>query len=172
MKKLILLVTVGTVLFTAILSFAEEAKKTFTFVGNAKCVVCHKGPSKGNIYEEWQKTKHATAFATLGTEASAEIMKKLGREGSAQDDKECLSCHISTLEFKTEGVNCESCHGAGSGYKTMSIMKDRKLCLENGMVESPKENCVQCHNEKSPTFKGFNFEEMYPLIEHHSKPKQ
>lgn len=170
MKKLLPLVLMTVILTISLISIAEDAK-TYTFIGNAKCVMCHKGPAKGNIYEDWQKTKHATAFATLGTEESAAIMKKLGREGSAQDDKECLSCHISTEEFKAEGVNCEACHGAGSAYKAMSIMKDKKLSIENGMMADPKSHCVACHNEKSPTHKALDLEEAYKAIEHHGKKK-
>ncbi|MCX7834966.1 MAG: cytochrome c family protein [bacterium] len=170
MKTILSILLVVIVLAMSIIAFAEN-EKSFTYIGNSKCVMCHKGAAKGNIYEDWQKTKHANAFATLGTEEAAAVMKKLGREGSAQEDKECLSCHISSTEFKTEGVNCESCHGPGSAYKT-THSKDKKLAIENGFVEKPKEHCVVCHNEKSPTFKGFNLDEWYPKIEHHSKPKQ
>ena len=50
-------------------------------------------------------------------------------------------------------------------------MKDQAKAVENGLnVWSSEEEisamCQGCHNEESPTFKGFNFAEMYDQIKH------
>jgi len=72
----------------------------------------------------------------------------------------------------SDGVQCETCHGPGSDYKSIKIMKDKKLAVENGLIiyDKPEQLCLNCHNEESPYFKGFNFNEMWPKIEH-SIPK-
>ncbi|MCJ7713750.1 cytochrome C554, partial [Candidatus Bathyarchaeota archaeon] len=61
----------------------------------------------------------------------------------------------------------------GSDYKSKKIMEDKKLAVENGLkiYENPEELCVRCHNEESPSFKEFNFKEMWAKIEH-SVPKK
>jgi excinuclease UvrABC ATPase subunit len=85
-------------------------------------------------------------------------------------------CLVKSLKlnkkFKIEdGVQCETCHGPGSDYKSKKVMKDRKLSIEKGLLayDNPEELCVKCHNEESPAFTGFNFDEMWPKIKH-SKP--
>ena len=47
-------------------------------------------------------------------------------------------------------------------------MKDKKLAVEKGLIlyDNPEELCVKCHNEESPVFKGFNFEERWAKIKH------
>ena len=45
--------------------------------------------------------------------------------------------------------------------------KQKKLALEAGLVVAPNEsNCAKCHNEKSPTFKVFDFKTRYEEIKH------
>jgi cytochrome c peroxidase len=75
-----------------------------------------------------------------------------------------------------DGVQCENCHGAGSGYKTMAIMKDHAKAVAAGMTDfkddAAKEKlCVTCHNDKSPTHKEFKFKEMWDKIKH-PRPKK
>jgi hypothetical protein len=100
----------------------------------------------------------------------------------AYEASECLKCHVteygvdaSLLDAKyvaNMGVQCESCHGAGSDYKKMSIMKDRAKAIENGLHDisasdgTAEKLCVTCHNEESPTFEAFNFDEMWKKIAH------
>ena len=73
------------------------------------------------------------------------------------------------LKFKIEDeVQCETCHGPGSDYKSKKVMKDKKVAIEKGllMYDNPEELCVKCHNEEGPHFKGFNFEERWAKIKH------
>ncbi len=53
----------------------------YKYVGVAACAMCHKGPSKGNIYEVWQGTAHAKAFEKLGADN--------------QKNATCLGCHTT-----------------------------------------------------------------------------
>ncbi|NUO79968.1 cytochrome C554, partial [candidate division KSB1 bacterium] len=111
--------------------------------------------------------------------AAKEIAQKKGI-ADPQKDQACLKCHDTAAgvaaaqlapTFKAgEGVGCESCHGAGSEYKTMSVMKDidaGKVKGETvGLVKGDEKLCVKCHNSESPTFKGFNYAEYSKKIAH------
>ncbi len=65
-----------------------------------------------------------------------------------------------------EGVSCESCHGPGSVYKSATIMKNKQLAHSKGMIIPEEKVCKTCHNEESPTFKGFNYKEYVAKIAH------
>ena len=174
MKRIILSVLA---LFVGVsMSFAEG---DHAYVGVKKCSMCHKGEKKGKIFETWQESKHAHAFAALGEPAALEVYKKLGKEGSPQNDPACLKCHVtgygvdSVLTEKIipeNGVTCESCHGAGGDYWKIPIMKNREKAVASGLVDKPKEGCIKCHNEESPQYKEFKFEEFFEKIKH-QRPK-
>jgi hypothetical protein len=141
----------------------------FTYVGISKCKMCHKGAAKGEVFEKWEKSPHANAFA---------VLKAKGEDKNPK----CLECHVTGFNaggYKVgdatavnfEGVQCECCHGPGSAYKSLSIMKDKKQALANGLVEPNEALCKKCHNPKSPTFKGFNFAEAVKKINHSYRNK-
>lgn len=154
-------IVVGCLLLTALLVSAAD----YTYIGASKCKMCHKGASKGEVFEKWEKSPHAKAFASL---------KAKGEEKNPK----CLECHVTGFGAASgykvgaanaasfEGVQCESCHGPGSAYKALSIMKDKKQSMANGLVEPNEALCRKCHNEKSPTFKGFNYPEAIKKIDH------
>jgi hypothetical protein len=147
------------------------------------CGMCHKTESAGKQFVIWENSKHSQAYKTLTTKEADEIAKKLGFTTKAVETENCLKCHASgynvdasllTDKFNiSDGVQCETCHGPGSDYKSIKIMKDKKLAVENGLkiYDNPEQLCVKCHNEESPAFKGFNFKEMWVKIEH-SVPKK
>jgi len=181
MRKFIILVTIISVLCMMSAGFAQEAKSSkFQYIGVKKCKMCHKGEKKGNIFEKWQQRGHANAYAQLASEKSKEVAKKAGVKGDPQQAKQCLSCHITgylaSADQKTEtltmeeGVSCEACHGAGSGYKSLKIMKDlnagKLKGADYGLVNPDKSVCVTCHNPNSPTYKEFNYEEAVKKIAH------
>jgi hypothetical protein len=146
------------------------------FVGVGGCKMCHKKEADGNQHGKWLEGRHSKAFETLGGEKAAEIAAGLGHTGSPQELDECLSCHVTAHGVDAarlgkkysieEGVGCESCHGPGAVYKKKSIMADREQALAAGLVIPTEETCVTCHNEKSPTFTGFVFDEMVAKIAH------
>jgi hypothetical protein len=163
MKKLFLIAICVMVAFS--LTYAGD----FTYVGSKKCKMCHKGDKKGNVWEKWEAGPHAKAFETL---------KKDGSDKKA----ECVECHVTGYNaggYKAgdanaanfEGVGCEMCHGPGSAYKKMSVMKDRQQSIDNGMVVPNEETCKKCHNKKSPQFKGFNYAEYLKKIDHRFSKK-
>ena len=143
------------------------------YVGVKMCSMCHKGDKKGAQFETWQKSKHAEAYKTLTGVKAAEIAKTKGLKKAANESPECLECHAITADTKltADGVQCEMCHGAGSSYKTMAIMKDKAKAIAAGLTDfkdqaAIEKVCKTCHNEKSPTHKAFKFDEMWAKIKH------
>lgn len=158
MKKIVLVI--AAVLFVFSMAYSGD----FTYIGSKKCKMCHKGEKKGMVYEKWEKGPHAKAFETL---------KKEGGETKA----ECIVCHTTGYDkggYQMGAANaddfahvgCESCHGPGSAYKKMSIMKDKAKAMENGLIIPSEKVCIKCHNEKSKDFKGFNYDEYVKKIDH------
>jgi len=155
MRTLILLCLV------AFLGSGNLMAQDFDYVGAKKCKMCHNKSATGAQYTQWSETKHAHAMESL---SAAEAK-----------DPACIACHstyggvdedlIAGLTL-AEGVSCESCHGAGSGYFPPAVMKSREKSLAKGLVLPTKEVCIKCHNDKSPHFKGFNYEEYVAKIAH------
>lgn len=176
MKKGWILVLVAAVFVLSLSSFlfAQSGNK---YVGADKCKLCHQTESKGNQYGQWKKSKHSGAYDALAGEKAKQVAAGLGIE-DPQKSERCLKCHsmafgvpadmaASGSKLKLEdGVQCESCHGAGEKYWAMTIMKDHNKAVANGLVEINKAVCVKCHNEENPVFEGFNYEEKYKIIAH------
>lgn len=173
MRKLTWVLMLVFVLSRASWVLSEETHK---YIGVKKCSICHKSDAKGNQYGQWLSTKHAKAYETLGTDAAKETAQKAGVTGNPQEEPKCLKCHTTAFGVdsrlldnafkKEEGVQCESCHGAGSDYMAMTVMQDKEKAIENGLIMPTKEVCITCHNPESPNYKEFNFEEHYPKIAH------
>jgi hypothetical protein len=123
----------------------------------------------------WQASPHAKAWATLATPEAKKIAegKKIA---DPQKSEKCAKCHttgygaaanLKAETFKVEdGVGCEACHGAGSNYKTMKIMKDKALAAQSGLITPDEKTCVKCHNAESPTHKKFVYAEFAKKIAH------
>ena len=179
LASLIVLTTLGLFLFNTT-SIAGDPP---SYIGAKKCGMCHKTEKQGEQLKIWEGSKHSEAFKTLLSEKAVKIAKEKGVKGKASEAKECLKCHTTGAgadaklfdkKFKIEdGVQCESCHGAGSDYKSMKVMKDRKQAVEAGLqvYEKTETLCVTCHSKESPTYKEFKFEEMWNKIKH-SIPKK
>jgi len=149
-RTVILLVGLATILsLLAAVAFAEgdeaaEKKEEVKheYIGAKKCKICHK-----DEYTSWLETAHAKAWESLKPEEQA--------------NPECAGCHSTGVSSKDElltGVQCEVCHGPGSDYKKKSVMEDREKAMAAGLIIPDSTLCVSCHNEKSPTFKGFDFQ--------------
>lgn len=156
------------------LSFTIVAQNKY--VGAKSCGMCHKKAKDGEQFKIWKNSKHAKAYETLKTPEADKIAG-----GKAIENDECLSCHVTghgeaaklfKKKFKVEdGVQCESCHGAGSKYKSKKTMKDHAKAVAAGLTDFKDEAtieklCRTCHNEKSPSFKGFDFKKMWAKIKH------
>ncbi len=169
------------VLAIALALVAGSAMADNKYVGVAKCKVCHSVEKMGGLaYKVWEKTPHAKAFETLKSKEAAEFAKKKGLTKPASESPECLKCHVTgggkAAEVKNEdGVTCEACHGAASGYLSLHNKKtpeDKEKAKAAGFViDKTGKSCETCHNAESPTFKGFKFAEMWKKIEHFGPKK-
>jgi len=176
--------SIGTILaisLTLAAGAAGAAAVDHQYVGAKKCRTCHKKELIGNQYGEWQKGKHAQAFESLKSEKALEFAKKKGLSGPPHEADECLKCHVTahgedpallkTPLAPSDGIQCESCHGPGSGYRKKKIMSDHDKAVAAGMWEPGKDEkiCTRCHNDESPAWdaaKGFDYEEAKKAIAH------
>lgn len=154
---------------------AWAAPPEHEFVGSKKCSLCHKKPEKGQQYDIWLHSKHAKAIETLASPESKAIAEKMGIADPEKSGK-CLKCHSTAYWFSEElatqtiaveeGVSCESCHGPGKDYSKKSVMEERELAKEAGLLIPDEKTCRLCHNEEAPTFQSFNYEERWEKIKH------
>ena len=155
-----------------------QAQNGHSYVGADGCAMCHKTEKQGSQFSIWQNSKHSKAFETLKTDKANQIAAEKGFKTPAVETPECLKCHATGYnldasllgkKFKIEdGVQCETCHGPGSDYKDMKIMKDKDLAVKNGLVMHDKLEsfCIGCHNVESPTFVDINVDEAWQKIKH------
>lgn len=160
-------------------SFAE-GHDAANYVGVKTCGMCHKKDETGNQLSKWQASPHAKAFATLGTPEAKEVGKKLGIDDPQKSGK-CLKCHSTAYNFTEtaivnekvkveDGVTCESCHGPGKNYMAKSTMEDQAKAIAGGLIHPATQSCKLCHNDQSPSFKGFD-EKAYVEKIAHPNPK-
>lgn len=154
---------VSGVLFV-LLSESASADSVHEYVGARKCGVCHKKVLIGDQLGTWTRGPHARALATLQTEASQRIGARLGLETPPEEAMACLECHATAAVVPAarqaydlalaDGVQCESCHGAGGDYRKKKVMSDPTEARAKGLLdlEDHPGLCATCHNERSPTF--------------------
>lgn len=109
-----------------------------TYIGAAKCKMCHKVE-----YTSWSEMKHAGAFDLLSAE----------EQGKA----ECLECHATGKTADFPGAQCEACHGPGSAYKSMKVMKDHEASIAAGLVIPEEATCKRCHEGAPHDQAAFDF---------------
>lgn len=166
MKKLAFLVAMTAFAATALLS------QTPTYVGSAKCAMCHKTETQGKQYPIWQASKHSQSVAALSSPEAAKKAQALNVQNPASSPV-CFKCHVplseKAPEIKAEGVTCEVCHGAGSEYRKLNVMKDKALAVKNGLIlygspEAIKKHCLTCHENAHGI--AFNFAAAWDKIKH------
>ncbi|MFQ5748218.1 MAG: multiheme c-type cytochrome [Planctomycetota bacterium] len=156
-----------------------------TYVGVARCKMCHRTKSRGEIYDKWKASPHSQAFEVLGSDNAKEFGAARG-VSDPQKEPKCLKCHSTAFgadaklvsrSFKPNlGVQCETCHGPGSLH-IKARMKAAASLKKQGiewLPEVPKEEiqlpsqetCLKCHNEESPGYKEFHFGEFLEKIRH------
>ena len=163
MRKILpLLLIAGIALF-----FVSLSSQDFTYVGSGKCKMCHKSEKQGEQFPKWEARKHSKSFAALSTDEAKQLA------ADAPDNPDCLKCHAplheKAPELKAEGVNCEVCHGPGSDYRKMSVMKDHAKYVAAGMVdynseEDIKKQCLTCHENAHD--KPFDFAAAWEKVKH------
>jgi len=173
---------IGFVIITALNNPDYHKENGFKYVGVNSCVgACHKSDAQGKQLDIWKDSKHSEAFRNLQSSRADSIAVSRGFTTAAAETPECVKCHVLGKEIveselsetfdKTDGVQCETCHGPGSEYKKLSIMKDKEKAAENGLIIHTEKElfCVKCHNTESPTFTGFSYDTYWEKIKH-SKP--
>jgi YVTN family beta-propeller protein len=134
------------------------APKKPVYVGVRICAGCHTGEKIGNQYSKWLHSKHSQAYAKLARPEGLEMAKLSGLRTPPQESTICLGCHATAWHaedwekdetFRIEdGVQCELCHGPGSEYASIEVMKDRQAAMKAGLRMPDQEFCVNCHVEK------------------------
>lgn len=168
--------TLGSLAFIAAAVLVPSlASAQHAYVGVKGCTLCHKSEAQGQQLAIWEKSKHSGAYNTLKSDKANEIAKAKGLAKPAVESPECLECHAikggPDNADVTQGVQCESCHGAGADYKARAVMQKKDDAASKGLVvwadkAAIEAMCKNCHNEKSPTNKPFNFEERWKDIAH------
>jgi hypothetical protein len=141
-----------------------------THLGVASCgaTTCHgRQEADGEIVRQdeilrWQEEStpggaHSRAFRVLREPRSIAIAKRLGIKDAASAS-ECLGCHTTDAarkgpRFQTnDGVGCESCHGASSGWISShyAVGASHARNVAQGLIplSNPKARasvCLDCH---------------------------
>jgi hypothetical protein len=151
------------------------------YIGAEKCKMCHNKKEKGEQYNQWLSTTHSTAMKSLKSPKAMEWAKANNVADPSKEAK-CIKCHATTGTIdaslisgitEAEGVSCESCHGPGSGYKAPTVMKDKELAMEKGLIMPTEKVCLKCHvaSEDSPFDKPFDFATYNAKITHPNPKK-
>ena len=85
---------------------------------------------------------------SIAVPAAKTSLKRVGAEA-------CGECHEVQFDSwassghaaRTPMLDCEDCHGPGSEYKPMSVMKDPAKARAAGLVLPDKAFCTQCHKK-------------------------
>jgi len=169
MKKILLILIVLMTLSLLLTLFSQE----FTYVGSAKCKICHRSEKQGQQFTIWEESTHSKSFGALTSEEAINVAKEVGVETPPAESPKCLNCHAplfeKAAELKEEGVTCEVCHGPGSDYKKLSVMKSREESVKNGLIvydspEAIKKQCLSCHENAHG--KPFDFDTKWAKIKH------
>jgi hypothetical protein len=154
--------------------FAKEPRQVRetagAFVGSVGCKSssCHGGAGpKRNQYITWkEKDFHTKAFAVLLNSRSERIAESLGIP-AAQTSARCTVCHspsqsvapsrLTATAHPDEGVSCENCHGAASGWLRGHTRPDWSYAtrvaagmrdLRGAYLRATA--CVACHQNLAP----------------------
>lgn len=168
MKKIWIvgIIVIGLIFISSLLS------QEFNYVGADKCKICHRTESRGKQFPIWEESKHSQSYKALSLPEAADIAHEAGIQ-NPQQSEQCLQCHAplhaKAPEIKEEGVTCEVCHGPGSEYKKLSIMKNREEAIKMGLIaynslEDIKNKCLTCHQNAHGI--SFDFEASWELIKH------
>ncbi len=145
------------------------------YVGALACGTCHGARTGSRAYGTWRMSRHATAYATLGTTRADEIARQMGVAGNPQQSDRCLACHATGggepagrfLESfdPAQGVQCESCHGPGSDYMAQAVMLDPVAAADGGLVAVDRTVCSRCHTQGIHG-RTIDIEAAWPVIDH------
>ncbi len=155
-----------TLMFAAPAGVADEPDLP-RYVGQTVCLECH-GPARGGGACPLPiEPAHGQAYAALSKPEAVEIAAVSGLPGKPQRSVICLHCHAAAAEEGprwtrdsfdvTAGVQCETCHGAGSGHVySHQHPADGDPLLEAGEPEQhapalrrvARTICARCHRAR------------------------
>ena len=114
-----------------------------------------------NEYVIWLRgDPHARAYATLASERSADIVRRLGLQQSATEAAVCLDCHAHNVapERRTagfafaDGIACESCHGPAERWVASHAQPGARRAASHARGLYPISDdvartklCLSCH---------------------------
>jgi len=141
-----------------------HAKAFETLKTEAALEAAKKAGVKGNPWEAPECLRcHTTGFGAGGYEVKDEAFWN-----PAPDDRAGKKAVKRMTGLQS--VGCEACHGPGSKYKKKKVMEaiytGETDGASVGLITPTEKTCVGCHNEDSPSFKGFNYEERVKVIAH------
>lgn len=158
----------------------EESTKSpspHKYTGVMACAACHTGPKFNFQFSRWRMSKHARAYAELGTPRGKELAEQSGVKGDPQKAPQCLKCHATAAGTDeasllkgfdiTDGVQCEACHGPGADYSAEAVMLDKAGARSKGLLEVNEKTCAPCHVKEHG--KPFDYEKALKEIAHPSK---
>jgi hypothetical protein len=138
----------------------EPKEEPVLITGSDKCGECHQLQMLGNQTVYWQTSRHRAAYISLQSQLAKDFAAKNNIAEPIKNEL-CLSCHTTSgilkgfggqLSYKIEeGVGCEGCHGAGSGYSPTENMKDEELFKRHGGIVGDEKVCLECHSPKANT---------------------
>jgi len=150
------------------------------FTGVMACATCHTGPKFNFQFSQWRMSKHAQAYAVLGTPNAFALARTNGVTGDPQKAGECLKCHATGAGTEaasllkgfdlTDGVQCESCHGPGADYSPEAVMLDKATARAKGLLAVNAKTCVPCHEKAHG--KPFDYEKAVKEISHPTQAPQ
>jgi len=128
----------------------------YRYLGVLACAKCHHGPMMNYQFSKWRLSKHARAYAVLGTPLGYQMAARAGVKGDPQTCSKCLRCHTTGAMMgedrlvgagfdRADGVQCEACHGPGSEYWPEAVMRDPRAARRTGLMPVVAETCLTCH---------------------------
>ena len=121
------------------------------YIGAEACGQCHTA-----AYAAWKKSPHARS--------------RLALTGRDKNNPACLSCHTMDPDDNNpalQGIQCETCHGAGRYYSPRHVMRDTDLRAALGFTKPVEATCKRCHNDSAPSISSFDFVHKFAHIVHH-----
>lgn len=153
---LFILFIIGGIIFMR--NILKPSEEEIQITGSEKCNECHILQSLGNQTDIWKKSAHSRAYNTLLTDTAINFTRA-NNLIDANVNELCLKCHTTKYFLSdkgqneyynmSEGVGCESCHGAGSVYLTAEKMKDKNLFLQSGGIICDETVCIKCHSPEA-----------------------
>ncbi len=121
------------------------------FVGQRACIECHADGASASPCSEPTVPRHATALEALSRAPARHIAALNGVPSSPRETRLCLECHSTGADEgprwwssgfdPQDGVQCESCHGPGSGHV-------ERPHASHTVRRSGRTACLACHTDR------------------------